>query len=238
MHVPFEGPGHIAAWAKKKGYSMRYVKIYENDPLPEDEVFDLLLIMGGPMNVYDYHIHPWMEDEVDWVRRKIEDGSKILGICLGAQIIAAAMDAEVLPGNHSEIGWHPLQFLPALGLFRIWKEHPGTRTVFHWHGDTFEIPEKAIRIAGSQAFPHQGFIYDERVLALQFHLEVTKEAVKGMVENCRDDIVPGAHVQTEKEILLTTKHIEGNNLLLEEILDWISLERNTENPKPDKGNIE
>ena len=222
MHVPFEGPGIIAEWAAKNGHSIHYIKIYEDDLLPEDNAFDLLVIMGGPMNVYDFHVHPWMEDEIDWVRRQIEKGKKFLGICLGAQIIAAALGAEVYPGKNREIGWHLLQFLPAIGAYMIWKEHPGTRTVFHWHGDTFDTPEGAIRIAGSAAFQNQGFIYDNRVVALQFHLEVTKESVRDMVENCRDDIVPGPHVQTEKEILKTKQYISSNNLMMEEIMEWLS----------------
>ncbi len=95
------------------------------------------------------------------------------------------------PGPHKEIGWHNLQFFPALGDYKIFKDLPTTRKVFHWHGDTFNIPEGATRIAASQAFPHQGFIYDNKVVALQFHLEVTPKSVRELVENCRDELVDG-----------------------------------------------
>ena len=119
-----------------------------------------------------------MEEEIEWVGQAIKNGNAVLGICLGAQIIASALGAEVYPGKEKEIGWHQLQFLPAIGDYKIWKDHPGAHMAFHWHRDTFDIPSNAVRIASSAAFENQGFIYKDHVLAMQFHLEVTKESVK------------------------------------------------------------
>ena len=221
MHVPFEGPGIIEDWAAGREIPMHFTRLYDRDPFPKIKKSDLLLIMGGPMNVYDFHIHPWMEEEIEWVGKVIDNGNPVLGICLGAQIIATALDAEVYPGGQKEIGWHQLKFLPSIGDFRIWKEHPGSITAFHWHGDTFDIPEGAVRIASSEAFQNQGFIYGNKVVALQFHLEVTRESVDGMVKNCRQDITAGPHVQTEKEILKNLGHLKTNRRIMEELVEWM-----------------
>lgn len=222
MHVPFEGPGIIEKWAREKRYGLEFTRVYEEDPLPDVREVDLLVIMGGPMNVFDFHIHPWMQEEIEWVRTYIENGKPVLGICLGAQIIAAALGAEVYPGQNKEIGWFNLQFLASLGEFRICKDLPSSRKVFHWHGDTFPIPEGAIRIASSAAFPNQGFIYNKKAIALQFHLEVTPESVQGMVDNCRDELVPGPFIQTEKEILGEICCYEMNHEVMFHFLDYLS----------------
>jgi len=221
MHVPYEGPGVMADWIRKKGHRLDYTRFYDKEDLPEASDVDLLIIMGGPMNVFDFHIYPWMQEEIEWVREFVNSGKPALGTCLGAQILATALGEEVYPGSEKEIGWHNLQFLPSLGEFRIFKDLPVARKVFHWHGDTFNIPGGAVRIARSQLFPNQGFIYDRRVVALQFHLEVTPEAVRGMVEQGGDELVKGGHIQTAKEILAETGYFEDNQQVLYKILDYL-----------------
>lgn len=221
MHVPFEGPGYILDWIKKKGHRLQYTKFYEDFSLPDASSLDMLIIMGGPMDVFDYHMHAWMEDEIAWVKEFIALDKPVLGICLGAQIIAAALGEEVYPGPHKEIGWYNLQFFPSLGDFKIFKELPTTKKVFHWHGDTFNIPEGATRIAASQAFPNQGFIYKNKIMALQFHLEVTPASVKDLVENCRDELVEGPYIQSEKKILAEENYFQTNRDVLFQFLDYL-----------------
>jgi GMP synthase (glutamine-hydrolysing) len=177
--------------------------------------------MGGPMDVYDYHIHPWMEEEIEWITGFIGSGKPVLGICLGAQMIATALGSTVYPGKYKEIGWHNLQFLSALGDYRICKDLPTTRKVFHWHGDTFPIPEGASRIASSKVFPNQGFIFQGKVVALQFHLEVTPDGVKELLENCRDELVSGPFIQKEKELLSEQNSYLPNQQLMFRILDYL-----------------
>jgi GMP synthase-like glutamine amidotransferase len=222
MHVSFEGPGTILNWVGEKGYKLHYTRFYEGDKLPDQLDADMLIIMGGPMNVFDFHIHPWMEDEIEWVCNFIKTGKPVLGICLGAQIIASALGEEVYPGPHKEIGWHNLQFLPSLGDYKIFTDLPASRKVFHWHGDTFHIPEEATRIASSLAFPNQGFIYGNHVVALQFHLEATPESVMQLVDNCRDELVEGPHIQSETDILAVEDYFETNHLVLFQFLDYLS----------------
>ena len=160
--------------------------------------------MGGPMNVGDYHTHPWMKDEIEWVAVHIlKTGKAVLGICLGAQIIATALGSEVYPGKSKEIGWYEIRFLPGFGDYKICKKLPSARKVFHWHGDTFNIPEGAIRIAESKLFPNQGFIYGKRVIALQFHLEVKPSNVEDLVENCRHELIAGSIYPVRERSCLT-----------------------------------
>jgi GMP synthase (glutamine-hydrolysing) len=221
MHVPFEGPGAILEWVKKGKHKIQYTRLYKGEKLPEPTGIDMLIIMGGPMNVFDFHIHPWMEEEIAWVKEFIRLERPVLGICLGAQIIAAALGEEVYPGPHREIGWYNLQFFPSLGNYKIFNDLPVTRKVFHWHGDTFDIPGEATRIAASQAFPNQGFIYRNKVMALQFHLEVTPESVKELVDNCRDELVEGPYIQSEEKILSEQKHFQSNQEVLFQFLDYL-----------------
>ena len=196
MHVSFEGPGIMADWIREKGHDLEYTRLYEDDPLPDPDTVDLLILMGGPMDVFDFHMHAWMQEEIDWVRDFIESGNPVLGICLGAQILAVALGEEVYPGQEKEIGWHTLQFLPSLGEFKIFRELPASRKVFHWHGDTFNIPGGATRIASTGLFPNQGFIFDRRVVALQFHLEVTLVQIVAD----KDDRQRGLHASGRKEL--------------------------------------
>ncbi len=222
LHVPFEGPGIIEDWSLDKGHQLEYTRFYEKESLPEIPEVDLLVVMGGPMNVFDFHIHPWMQEEIAWVKNFMDAGKPVIGICLGAQIIAAALGVDVYPGAHKEIGWHKLQFLPSLGEFRIFRNLPETRKVFHWHGDTFPIPSGATRIASSAAFPNQGFIYNKSAIALQFHLEVTPVSVRGMVDNCRNELVPGPYIQKEELILKDTGFYDSNQQLMFQFLDYLS----------------
>jgi len=163
-----------------------------------------------------------MEDEIDWVAGFIKTGKPVLGICLGAQILAASLGSEVFPGKDKEIGWYNIRFLPCMGDYKICKTLPSARKVFHWHGDTFDIPKGAIRIAESSLFPNQGFIYEGHVIALQFHLEVSPASINSLVENCRDELVPAPFIQSEKELLDEAKITDENRLLLFQILDYLS----------------
>ncbi|RPI46067.1 MAG: amidotransferase [Bacteroidetes bacterium] len=221
MHVPFEGPGVIADWVTEKGHSLRFTRFYENDPLPGETVVDLAVVMGGPASVYEKTEHPWMQGEIGWLEKYINTGKPLIGICLGAQLIAAALGAEVFPGKEKEIGWHPVEFLPSLGDFRIWENLPAGRKVFHWHGDTFSIPAGASRIACSKAYPNQGFIYGGHVIALQFHLEVTPVDVENMAGHFGDELRPATYVQSVSEILEERRHYMDNQELIFQLLDYL-----------------
>jgi GMP synthase (glutamine-hydrolysing) len=175
-HVPFEDLGSLDAPLRGRGFSIETVDASTAQfPLLQAVSCDLMVVLGGPIGVYDSSDYPFLEGEIRCIRRRLAAHKPILGICLGAQLMAAALGARVSPGsNGAEIGWSPLQpasaekspawFAPLLT--------PGL-SVFHWHGDTFDLPPGALHLAGTEAYPHQAFAIGDFALGLQFHPEVT-----------------------------------------------------------------
>lgn len=219
QQVAVEGLGCISDWIQEKGHELSYTTFYDNPILPCIDDIDCLVVMGGPMSVYEEEKYPWLVDQKQLIKEAIESGKKVLGICLGSQFIAAALGAKVYPGNNKEIGWFPLQ-LSDDGKASVLKGID-SETVFHWHGDTFDIPEGAKLLASSAATPHQAFIYGENALALQFHLEVTEESVDGMVSVFADHLIPEEYVQSGEDILARKEIIAQNNQLMFDILDQL-----------------
>ena len=198
-HVPFEGLGSIEPWLAAAGYEITCTAFYAGDRLPELPEFDLLVVMGGPMSVHDQGDYPWLAAEKQFIRAAVEKGIPTLGICLGAQLIAACLGAAVYPNAAKEIGWFPV--VPVSGqepdIFRF----PEEVTVFHWHGETFDLPKGAVHLARSRGCVNQAFQLGNHVIGLQFHLETTPESAENLVANCADELVEGAFIQTENEIL-------------------------------------
>ncbi|MAS93592.1 MAG: amidotransferase [Verrucomicrobiales bacterium] len=215
QHVPFEGPGYIELWLGEREIPLGCTRLFANDAFPHPDEFDLLIIMGGPMSVNDEELYPWLSQEKRFIRESIEAGKSILGVCLGAQLIASALGAAVYSGNETEIGWFPV--FPVSGdLFEM------EETVFHWHGETFDLPVGASHLARSEGCENQAFRFGERVVGLQFHLETTPQTVAEMLENGREELVPSAYIQDEKTILeITQKQCEQTNQLMGEILSTL-----------------
>jgi GMP synthase-like glutamine amidotransferase len=221
QHVSFEGPAMIAEWAKSKGHVLSYTRFYENPELPELNSIDWLAVMGGPMNVYDYDQYPWLKEEAEFIKKAVRAAKVVLGICLGAQLIAKALGSKVYEGGKKEIGWFPVFFSPESGKLSEIEFLANEAMVFHWHGDTFDIPEGAVKIASSEAFPNQAFLYNKKVLALQFHCEMNEQAISAMIENCGDEIVIADYVQSRQEIVEKSGFLGESNALLMSILGYL-----------------
>ncbi len=219
QHVSFEGPEMILDWAEKHGHKSSYTRFFRGEPLPEMSAFDILIVMGGPMSVADEKKIPWLAGEKEFLAEAILNRKKILGICLGAQLVAEALGVKVYAGRKKEIGWFPIEFTREIRGTSLGEILPGKFEAFHWHGETFDIPEGAVRLAQSEAFPNQGFLFGENILALQFHLEITTSLVRGLIGHGANEIRETPSIQTPKEMLASPEKFSRANLLMFKILD-------------------
>jgi GMP synthase-like glutamine amidotransferase len=220
QHVPFEGLGSIEPWLLAAGYSVSCTPFFQSTNLPELTEVDLLIVMGGPMSVNDEREHPWLAIEKDYVRKAIEADKAVLGVCLGAQLIASASGSKVYPNPVKEIGWFPIENVPTQSenVFRF----PDSVDVFHWHGETFDLQDEAVRLARSDGCENQAFQLGSSVIGIQFHLETTPAAAETLVSNCRNEIVPGKYVQSEDDILAASQaHCNTINALMDDVLTFL-----------------
>lgn len=218
--VPFEGLGCMEKWFNQQGYPITYTNFYEADyhiPSPND--YDALIIMGGPMGVYEEDKHLFLKDEKEAVKAAIEHDKTVIGICLGSQLIANALGAKVYPNNEKEIGWWKVKFTDAGKKTKPFNSFGDEITVFQWHGDTFDIPEGATHIASSDVCRNQAFLYKEKVLGLQFHFEVDKENVQLMSDSDLEELdLGGKYVQTRQQLKDGEDVIDENIQRMHQIL--------------------
>ena len=171
------------------------------------------------MSVNDESEHPWLVQEKEFIRQAIRLGLPVIGICLGAQLIASALGAKVYSGRHTEIGWFPLEAaVTGEDVFRL---PPGV-PVFHWHGEAFDLPSGAVHLAKSDACENQAFQIGRNVVGLQFHLETTPESAALILEHCGDELVPGDYVQTDANIRETSETACADiNRVMDELLSYV-----------------
>jgi GMP synthase-like glutamine amidotransferase len=218
QHVPFEDLANIEAWARKKGHEVSGTMLFADEPLPCLEEFDWLVIMGGPMNIYEHDRYPWLAREKDFIRRSINGDKIVFGICLGAQLIADVLGAKVAPNNHKEIGWFPVRLTPEARASEVFGVLPEEFTAFHWHGDTFDIPPGAVRMAESPACRNQAFQLG-RAVGLQFHLESSINSIDHLILNCSEELKDGRYVQRPKELLSHLDRFPEIRVLMEVFLN-------------------
>lgn len=221
QHVAFEDPAWIGHWAEKNGMELEIVALFQGQPLPRPEEFDGLVIMGGPMGANDDQRFPWMPPEKQFIANVVQSAKPTLGICLGAQLIAASLGADVYPNPKKEIGWFPLENVPGADQSDLGALLSRRFTALHWHGDTFDLPRGAVHLARSQACENQAFAYKETVLGLQFHLEATRESIDALIENCRNELVPASMVQSETQIRKGYSALESTHALLDALLNQL-----------------
>jgi GMP synthase-like glutamine amidotransferase len=220
QHVPFEGLGSIEAWARHRGVEVGVSRLHAREGLPRVEEIDWLVVMGGPMSVHDEDRYPWLAPEKRCIAAAIGAGKTLVGVCLGAQLIAEVLGARVSRSEHGEIGWFPVcKVGEAREAADVAAAFPPEIEAFHWHAETFGLPDGAVHLARSDACEHQAFVYQERVLALQFHLETTPRSATALIDNCRDELTPGRFVQTPAEMLGRNDRFVAINEAMEKMLD-------------------
>ncbi len=189
QHHPIENLGTIAAALEGAALAWQYVRTHEGDPVPRNmKGAGGLIVMGGPMGVYECDRHPFLKDELALIEAALKENKPVLGVCLGSQLIAAALGAAVTKGRAKEIGWRPVRLLAEARQDRLLRGLPTPFTGFHWHSDVFELPRGAVPLAASEMTPLQGFRYGERAHGLLFHLEVTEAQVRAMVRELGNEL--------------------------------------------------
>lgn len=221
QHVPFEGAGSIEAWLRARDATISYTHFHEPSPvLPDVDALDVLIVMGGPMSVNDERLHPWLRMEKRFIREAILRGKPVLGICLGAQLMASTLGARVYANDDKEIGWFPVEAEPAEATAFVF---PPVATVFHWHGETFDLPPGAVRLAASAACRNQAFQVGARAIGLQFHLETTPESAEALLYHCRAELVRGKFIQSERRIReQPEKTYHEINRLMDNVLGYLT----------------
>jgi len=226
QHAPHEGPGSIEPWAHRRGHTFARVLVPEGGSIPTREAFDWLIVMGGPMGVHDLDRHPWLRDEKQALRAALDAGRRVLGICLGAQLIADVLGAGVRRNAEREIGWFPVRrTAEAAGTSSgaagtsLGRALPEVFPAFHWHGDTFDLPPGAVHLARSAACEQQAFALGDRVAGLQFHLEITVDGARELLRHDAADLVEGPFVQRPDDMLREPDRFDRANRLLADMLD-------------------
>lgn len=218
-HQPEEGPAKIADWAAARGHTITRVALYAGEAPPALEAFDLLLIMGGGMNIYQHRDHPWLVAEKEFLRCAVDAGKPILGICLGVQLLADVLGGKVFQNAEKEIGWWPIEVTDRTAPFAGF---PQKLMVMHWHGDTYTLPPGARCVASSPGCPQQAFVWSDRVVGLQFHLEMGAVHVADLAHVAADDLTPGRFVQSAEQLTRTPADLPAAHAALYTLLDELA----------------
>lgn len=226
QHVEYEGPAAILEWAARRGHECEIV-MSSRAGFAHPGAFDMLVVMGGPMNVDEELEHPWLAQEKALIRAAIDEGALVLGVCLGAQLVAGTLGAPTTRGEQLEIGWYPVELTAAAADSAVFSALPARFETLHWHGDTFAIPDGARHVARSAACENQAFDYDDgRVIGLQFHLEATPESWSMLAEHAASQLdSAGAWVSSAEDMLGRKALFEPANELLFELLDRMAARR-------------
>lgn len=180
-HAPHENPGIILDWIEENKFSLKTVKTFAGEKLPEQHNYDFLIIMGGPQSPRETDIYPYISDEINFTKHAIESGKHILGICLGAQIISESLGNKTQKSEYREYGFYNLEFTQEALSSKAFKDFPKIINCMHWHNDMPGLNNEVKLLGSSDGCSTQGFIYKENVIGLQFHMEVRRKDVEGLI---------------------------------------------------------
>ncbi len=189
QHHPVENLGSIADALEGAALAWQYVRSFEGQPVPKDmKGAGGLILMGGPQGVHEAEEHPYLKAEMRLIESALKDDRPVLGVCLGSQLLAAALGAKVYKGTRREIGWYPVTLTSDAKDDRLLKGVPEQFTAFHWHGDIFDLPEDSVTLASSEISPIQAFRYRDKAYGFLCHLEVTEASILAMVREFTDEV--------------------------------------------------
>ena len=189
QHHPVENLGSIAEALEGAALAWQYVRLFDGQPVPADmKGAGGLILMGGPQSVYDDHDFPSLKGELHLIESALKDDRPVLGVCLGSQLLAAALGAKVYKGTRREIGWYPVKLTAEAKSDRLLVGVPEQFTAFHWHGDIFDLPRESVALASSEITPIQAFRYRDKAYGFLCHLEATEASVRAMVREFTDEV--------------------------------------------------
>ena len=225
-HVPFEGLGSIENLLVENGCDITRTCMYQDQSLPSIHEIDALFIMGGPMGVYDDDEYPWLTLEKEFIESVLQLNIPILGVCLGAQLLASVLGAKVENNTFEEIGWYPVKRTKGLVDDRV-NNLPIDFDALHWHGDTFEIPDGGSNFIVSDGCANQAFVYGENVLGMQFHLEMLPSNVEAIYQECGKPDKTGRYIQTLQEMLEPSEKYQQATKTLKQVIEAFIFNRMT-----------
>jgi GMP synthase (glutamine-hydrolysing) len=202
QHVGCETLGSIEVALRRAGLRFDYVRTFDGANVPSTlEDACGLVIMGGPMSVYEEDRHPHLRDESKLIESALSLDKPVLGVCLGSQLLAHVLGAKVYSGQCKEIGWYPVTLTPSAATDAIWSDVPSTFTAYHWHGDVFDLPADCQLLASSAMTPQQAFRHGANAYGILFHMEVTRPLIETMTDSFADELrdtgISGAEIRQQ-----------------------------------------
>lgn len=220
VHAEFEKPGSIETWAKKSNHLLLQVNPFKGEMLPDIDAFDLLVVMGGPQSPLELDKAPYLRNEIELIKQAISKGKRILGVCLGAQLIGEALGAKTERSPNREVGMYPVQLLNSAKDDPVFSQFSDEFDVMHWHSDMPGMVEGMELLAQSEGCPRQVFRYGDKIYGFQCHFELTRELVKEMIRHCEDDLKPGKYVMTQEQLM--EQDYSSMNAKMDKVLDYLS----------------
>jgi GMP synthase-like glutamine amidotransferase len=223
QHDHYEDLAYIGQWASESGHTSSVTR-FDIDPiLPDLDTIDWLIVMGGKMGTYEETEFPWLVDEKKYIKKAIDKGKVVIGICLGSQLVAASLGARVYRNEEPEIGFFPVHFNDFARKDHVFQHFPEMLTVLHIHNDTFDLPVAATLMASSEATPNQAFRFGKNVFAFQFHFEVTSACLPIFFNGKEERPSKGKWIQEDPLIIESAQICDSNNLIFSKVLDAIAL---------------
>jgi GMP synthase (glutamine-hydrolysing) len=220
VHASFENPGVIREWIKKKAYELSTTHTYKGESLPELSQFDFLIVMGGPQSALHLDKWPYLKDEIILIQKTIAARKPLLGICLGAQLIAASLGAKAERSPAREIGLFPVETLPHAAEDPVFSQFPTTFSAMHWHNDMPGLPKEARLLAKSAGCPRQAYAIGDRIYGIQCHLEMTQESIAEMLPHCEAELTPDHYVESKESLL--SYDLKDTNQKMLVVLDYLA----------------
>lgn len=216
-HFDFDDESAVTSWAGDKGYACTVIDPSIEGILPHMESFDFLLVMGGPMSVYEEERYPWLAEEKKFILAAVHAGKAVFGICLGGQLLAEVLGGKVYRHEHKEIGFHPIR--RTRQIHPLFEGMPDRFHSYQWHGDAFDLPPGAERLAFSDACRNQAFAYGPNVLGVQFHLESTPSCIEAMLSRWSGELQAAPYIQNADRIREQLGRTRDSHAMLHGILN-------------------